>query len=186
MAIAKVYKTRTRNMNFPTPFGLITFSNHRFLIEDVKENQAKIAFIENVMMKDPATGIFVDPNEKERDLDQYVQAREVQHSDVQAFLQQQNAVLDESQTDAGAVNLMGQRSVSNTHSVAARGAPAAQRFSPADMLKAKLAGATAGQTPTEIPESVQKDPSQVATDAAGNPIADVVDPEALARQVLNK
>lgn len=182
MAIAKVYKTRTRGMNFPTPFGLITFANHRYLIEDVKENQAKIEFIETVMMKDPALGIFVDPNEATRDLDQYIQAREVQHSDVQAFLQQQNAVLDESVTDAGAVNLMGQRSVSNTSSVAARGAPAAQRFSAADVLKAKLAG----KSLDPIPPSEHQDPSAVATDAAGNPIAEVTDPEALARQVLNK
>src|ERR1043165_2438110 len=105
--IAKVYKTRSRSMNFPTPrFGILTFANHRLLVEDNEDNQQKIRFIERVMLKDPALGIFVDPKEETRDLDAYIDSREVQHSEVQSFLAQQSEVLPESATDTGAVNLM--------------------------------------------------------------------------------
>lgn len=190
MTIARVFKTRTRNMNFPTQkFGILTFSNHRLLVPDDEDNQDLIKYIETKMVKDHALGIYMDPNEMTRNLDVYSQSQEIKNSDVQAFLQQQAEVLPESATDQGAVNLM-KVTASSSHDVLGKGAPAAHRFSAADVLRAKLAESAAKTpgTPTPIPDSTDasKDPAEVATDATGNPIAEVTDPDALAKLALNK
>lgn len=173
-------------MNFPTQgFGLLKFSNHRLLIEDNEDNQSLIDFIEKVLVKDSYLGIFIDPREVTRDMDEYVNSREVAHSDVNAFLAQQTATLPETETDRGAVNLM--RNAANTHSMAAKGEPSAHRFNARDVLAARMAqAAPIPPAPTPIPDSTEgtENNSAVATDAEGNPIATNTDPDAIARAAL--
>lgn len=62
--IVPLFKTRKRVLRIPSPFGVLTFKRGQFASADKQVQE----FMQNVVCKDPAMQVFVDPKEPTIDL----------------------------------------------------------------------------------------------------------------------
>lgn len=140
MTTVTLFKTKKQHLQCPTEqYGVISFRNRSFATT-TKELED---YIKTVLMRDPALSIYIDPKEKEITLESDMYRVGMRTEELNQFVydqMQQKLADSEYESDV--------KPTGSTDSALTGGASGTQRFSAAEIAKAKVASLVGNQNIT--------------------------------------